>query len=120
MPTEDRRVGAIWKYPIAHGRNVLTMPAGAEPLTVGPDPSGQLCLWAAVSLKAPQVQHRFEVVDTGEHLAEGPMATAARFVGTVTYAFDLHIEVWHVLDFGELPLEPGGAGPVAEEVRTDG
>ena len=102
MPTDPTSV--IWKYPLADaGEELITIPAGAELLHVGLDPSLQLCVWAACDPEAERVERRILCRDTGDALLGSALQTAARFVGTVQRG-ELMI---HVLDLGEPALDPG-------------
>lgn len=126
MPSE------IWKFPLPADLIdpdvpiEVSIPAGAEPLTVGVDPGlARLALWAAVDPEAPVEVRRFLVVGTGWPLTASPFDVAARYVGTAVlggYGVPL---VFHVLDLGTAALDPGGPGPVAvgpapEEADLDG
>lgn len=81
----------IWKFPLLYTDiQSVSMPLGAQVLSTGLDPQGQLCLWALVDPGAGSNQYRgVAVIGTGNpaHSAQG-----MRFVGTVVQA----PFVWHV------------------------
>lgn len=102
-----QRTSVIWKYPIGDaGEATVVVPAGAEPLSVGLDPAGEVCVWLACDPEAERVERRFLVRDTGDMLLGSVLETAARFVGTVKSAGGGLM--FHVLDLGEPDLDPGG------------
>jgi hypothetical protein len=81
---------AIHKYPIpVHGRFQLEAPADFNALSVGIDGHGALCLWALVDPKSPPFTSIFNIVFTGEELAETSYHVRRgvdkwKFIGTVT------------------------------------
>ena len=86
-----RRV--VWKYQLALGSTVVTMPHDSDVLTVA-EQHGAVCLWALVDRDAPMVQRTFRVVATGEPFDAADLV----FTGTVLMqggAFVVHVfEVW--------------------------
>lgn len=77
----------IHKYPLIPGITKLTMPQGAQLLTVH-EQDGAPRLWALVDTDQPEVVRRFEMVGTGHEIKEWPIA----YVGTAHLrALVLHI-----------------------------
>jgi hypothetical protein len=81
-----------YKIDVRNGEEDLPLPKHAHPLSVGLDPSGDLCLWALVD----PAESIFEtlavyVVGTG-HEVDLTNASGNKFLGTVLDG-DL---VWHV------------------------
>ena len=66
----------------------IEAPSSCRFLTAGLDGNGDLCVWAEVDTKGPQVVYTIHVIPTGEELP--PMALY--HYGTVTRGKD----VWHV------------------------
>lgn len=84
----------IWKFPIPSEGNTVTMPKGAQVLSV--EAQGlEIMAWAVVDLDAPLVQHHFPVYGTG-HLIEA-QDDVLPFIGTVL----IDPWVWHIFDGGE-------------------
>jgi hypothetical protein len=85
----------IFRYPLPITDSVrIDMPAGAEPISVGPPRNGaeDLDMWAIVDPNSPAAPRTFLVVGTGNPIPDG----CARFVGTVvTHGGAL---VWHVFE----------------------
>lgn len=85
----------IWKYPLeVKHRQEITMPAGAQPLTVGVQGYG-LCLWALVDPERPQVVRAIGLRGTGAIC--DPEENVASYIGTV----QMGPFVWHLFDLGE-------------------
>ena len=83
----------VFKYPLEVRSNVLTVPFGAQILSVGQQ-NGQLCLWALVEPEAREVQIEITVVGTGWDIKGRLSDFVDGFLGTVQVgAF-----VWHVFD----------------------
>ena len=114
MSSDHAPSTTVWKYPLLldllppDEPVVVQVPEGAEVLHVGVDPAvARLAVWLAVDPYRTRVERRFRIIGTG-WLIEGPPAeNAARYCGTAV----LGGLVWHVLDFGEPALDPGGPGP---------
>lgn len=82
----------IWKFEFAVSDEVqVSMPRGAEILSVGRQKPNHVCVWALVDTEANREQRRFFLRGTG-HPATG--VCAAAFLGTV---FDGAL-VWHVFN----------------------
>lgn len=86
----------VWKFPIAPGDYSITMPMGAELLTVQTQ-HGDPVLWALVETAAIRVPRRFLVVDTGE-----PIETDVRLRWVGTFQISQGYLVFHVFDAGEV------------------
>lgn len=83
----------VFKYPLEVRSNVITVPFGAQILSVGQQ-NGQLCLWALVETEAREVQIEITVVGTGWDIKGRLSDFVGGFLGTVQAgAF-----VWHVFD----------------------
>ena len=85
---------SIWKYKIIPLAEVQTfdMPEGAEILSVGIDPQGDICFWALVDTEAREVERRLWCVGTGWPLDEMGIESAT-YIGMVVR----HPYVWHIL-----------------------
>lgn len=80
----------IWKFGLSKD-GVVTMPEGADVLSIAPDSSGKLALYAIVDPEAVKVQRRIVVLGTGDDAMAVAEAGAA------------HVGSWggfHVFDFG--------------------
>jgi len=79
----------IWKYPLHPlDEQVITGPA-LEPLSVGHDPDGQLCIWGRVTDRGVPQHYTVNIVGTGNACDH---QTADQFLGSVTDG----PFVWHV------------------------
>lgn len=81
----------IWKYRIIEdGISIIRMPLGAEIISTGLDPNGDLCVWAIVDDTADVFENvEIRAWGTGWHVDfEG------RFIGTVKSG----IYMWHVFE----------------------
>lgn len=97
-------MAAVWKFPLTTDPDQeIEIPAGAEPLTVGFDPTGALCLWAAVDPDAERVRRAIRIAATGDALKATPIAVAARYIGSIQTG----PLVLHIFDHGEPALDPG-------------
>ena len=85
----------IWKYELPI-EDVATkvMPAGAEILHVGLDPSGQPCVWALVQENEKMERSNFHIVGTGNPMSDE--ITHAMHLGSIVQG----PSVWHVFDGG--------------------
>ena len=81
----------IWKYTLVHGHQTVTMPEGAEVLSVAMQ-GDRIMLWALVRPDAAPSPRRFVVIGTGWKLPEGEW----RFLRTVLT--DGGAFVWHVFE----------------------
>jgi hypothetical protein len=80
----------IWKYTLPLQDVVtLTMPVGAEVLSVGLQ-DGNITLWAMVHSTAPRMDRVFYVYGTGNPINGGE----GRFIGTV----QMNYFVWHIFE----------------------
>lgn len=83
----------VYKYPLMiTDRQSIAMPTGAEILSVGIDPQGNLCLWVLVDPTLGPLQMNpfiVHVIGTGNRI---PDAHMLKFVGSVT----MSPFVWHV------------------------
>lgn len=61
----------IWKYPLDSVFGILSMPVGAQILSVA-NQFSSICLWVLVDTNAPAENRRFYVVGTGHPLPEEP------------------------------------------------
>lgn len=80
----------VWKFPLIFGDiSLIEVPLGAEPLSVGRDPQGNLSLWALVDPhEHRRTQIRLRIAGTGH-----PVYSAEpKFLGTI-HDGDF---VWHV------------------------
>lgn len=69
----------IWKYPFeVQGRFILTMPKGAEILSVQTQ-NETPCIWALVDILAEQVERDFTIIGTGHPVEVLPKM---KFIGT--------------------------------------
>lgn len=79
----------MWKFPLAIGVNNVSVPAGAQFVTVSRDGGGQWCAYALVNADAVMRQPRtLHVVGTGHDIRD----RAVHFLGT----FNDGPFVWHV------------------------
>ena len=84
----------IYKYELEiNDINPITMPLGAEILTVQPQ-HNIICLWVKCNPTAPQVTRKIAIHGTGNTCEEDN----GIYIGT---AF-LDYFVWHVFDLGEV------------------
>ncbi len=88
----------IHKYPLklVPGPQVVQMPASCHNLTIGLDPSGQVCVWAAHDLDPEEdetgnIPVVFRVLGTGEPY-QLPEDTVDEFLGHVLDG----VFIWHV------------------------
>lgn len=81
-------IDRIWKFPLkVVDRQAVSIPATFRMLSVGTDPTGEICLWAAVDSRNGSRQVTIIMVGTGQ-----PLPHVGSFIGTVLDgAF-----VWHV------------------------
>lgn len=82
----------IWKFPLTcpGDLNWVVTHEGAQILLVGPDPSGQLCLWLRFDPEQPEEQRRFRVYGTGHPMCdEAHEHVGSALVGSF---------VWHVFE----------------------
>jgi hypothetical protein len=90
--TDSRK---IYRYQLSLlDEPTLSMPEGAEVLSVGP-PRGyltELDLWALVEPENVEKERRFLIVGTGNPIPDG----LGRFIGTVTMNSGVHI--FHVFE----------------------
>lgn len=78
----------IYKYPLAHTEEQeIKMPEHSEVLSAGLDPSGQLCVWAAIDPHYLDKLYTFYVRGTGWSTPDH-----ARFISTVVQ----DEFVWHI------------------------
>lgn len=74
------KLDRVWKFGIELlDRQQIIIPANFSVLSVGLDPAGDLCMWAAVDKDAETRTLEIIVVGTGE-----PMPPVGTFLGTVT------------------------------------
>lgn len=95
-------MNTIWKYELKPQRvNKLMLPAGAQVLSAGLDPQGEVCVWALVRPDLPKTQAvRIYVYGTG-HDVPLDNSDRVRFLGTVLMP-GLGL-VWHVFEGVEGP-----------------
>jgi hypothetical protein len=82
----------VWKYVLDYGNLILSMPKGAEILTVqtqGDDP----VLWALVDPNADKEERYFEAFGTGHNVACG-MGIDRKYIST----FQIEGYVFHVFE----------------------
>jgi hypothetical protein len=80
----------VFKYPLTiTDLQLFNLPAGATFLHAGPDPYGDICLWAAVDTNEPIEPVKIRVVGTGNAM---PDSEQLEFIGTVLD----RMYVWHV------------------------
>ena len=78
----------IWKNQLALvDEPTISWPKGSEPMHVGLDPSGEICVWYRCDPSAPREQQRFRICGTGFQYPEGH-----EFLGTVVDGR----YVWHI------------------------
>lgn len=70
----------IWKYPLAPGRNDVTMPWPAQILTVGAQ-GDRVSIWALVDPGAARITRAVDVVATGQELED-----TGQYLGTFQLA----------------------------------
>ena len=90
----------IWKFPLRLDESQdIEMPAGAKILSLGKDPQGNVCVWAAVAFDPdePKAKRRILLAGTGWELDSTPTFLAGQFLGTV----NVGQLVWHFFDGGE-------------------
>lgn len=81
-------INTIWEFPLKlTDRQKVQLPEDATIMSVGLDPSGCLCLWAAVDKAATARDFEIIIVGTGDSLP-----AVGSFLGTVTQGSF----VWHV------------------------
>ena len=81
-------MSVIYKYTVgATGSKAFNLPRGAEILSAGLDPAGDLCVWARVNPGEPLERVTLYVIGTGQEVPAG-----ARFVETVLQG----PWVWHI------------------------
>lgn len=81
-------IDRIWKYILyLKDSQDVAIPLDHGILSVGLDPGGDLCLWAAVDSKSPQRAIEIKIVGTGN-----PLPRLGDFIGSVTKGSF----VWHV------------------------
>ena len=68
----------IYKYPLQHH---ILMPQKSEILSVGLDPSGEMCLWAIIETNNADITYDFAIVGTGQKLP--PDCIKRNFLGTI-------------------------------------
>lgn len=74
---------AIWKY-VLEPDTTITMPKGAEMLSVHAQSNASVCLWALVETDTLQTEkRRFAVYATGEKIPETEYVMIKKFLGTV-------------------------------------
>ena len=81
----------IWKYLLDSDNVVLSMPSGADILSVQTQNDG-ICLWARVSPDAPATTRRFRIAPTGRWIDFEMIS----FLGTVQQ-FNGSL-VWHIFE----------------------
>jgi len=83
----------IYKYIIKEGyhNQVISTYAAAIPLSVGLDPSGQLCIWLLVDKDLPMMEATIHCVGTGQPLPHHD-CTKSNYVGSVASS----IYIWHI------------------------
>lgn len=80
----------IWKFILHIATNEVSMPEGAEILSAGMDPNGNICAWALVDPARDREVVMLHVVGTGGEFDPGE---GFRYIGK---AVD-EVFVWHVL-----------------------
>lgn len=84
---------AIYKYPLPLSQfNDIEIPEGGSVLSVMLQ-RGVICLWVLVDTSIPPEIRTFEIIGTGNHIAE-TMGVFRKYIGSVqadTY-------VWHVFE----------------------
>lgn len=64
----------VYKYPlVVETENLIAVPGGnpLQVVHVGPDPSGQLCLWAVADTEKQPVRRKVLVLGTGHEIPAG-------------------------------------------------
>ena len=79
-------------YPDRDGLSRITMPYGANVLSVGIQDK-EIVIWALIWENNPEVEHVFLLINTGDEIIRDP----GRFIGTVTIPLIIDI-VWHIFD----------------------
>jgi hypothetical protein len=69
----------IHKFPIKYGFTDIQVNQGAEVLSAGVDPEGQICVWVSRSPQRASLQLTIETVYTGEDY----FTDKSKFIGTV-------------------------------------
>ena len=82
----------IYKYHLGLGHTALSMPEGAQVLTVQMQ-HGEACMWAKVDPSKPLEVRVFHVYGTGHEMPNDPLFI---YVGTFQMANGAF--VWHVFD----------------------
>jgi hypothetical protein len=89
----------IYKYVLDQNarKQAVIMPEGSQPLSLGLDPQGKLCIWAKVPRAARQVDHSFLILFTGMDTPD--VDQKQKFLGTILLPDGLVI---HCFDLGEI------------------
>ena len=89
----------VWKFALEAAPDVqrIKMPAGARMLSAG-EQGSELCIWALVDPKQPEVQHLIRIAGTGHPLA-ATVDPGTAYIGRATFAGGA-LQV-HVFDLGE-------------------
>jgi hypothetical protein len=92
----------IWKYALEDKSVKISMPLGAQLLSAGVDPEGNLCVWALVSSELPKT-HLAHIRVFGTGVAVPPRSEIAfyRFLGTAVMSDGNVHHVFEVVDGGE-------------------
>lgn len=78
----------IWKYVLQlEEKQNFDMPIGAEILSCGLDPMGQISIWAMVDTEKDYIGRQIVIVGTGN-----PVPTGLKFIGSVTQGPFM----WHI------------------------
>ena len=85
-------MATIYKYQLKAGRTALSMPQGAQVLTVQMQ-NGEACLWAKVNPSKPHEVRSFDLRGTGHTMPDDP-----RLTYVATFQMDDGALVWHVFD----------------------
>lgn len=91
----------IYKYELKEfGENRIAMPCGAQVLSTGIDPKGQVCIWALVDEKQENEDKYFMVAGTGWNLTT--MSEAYHSFENYIYVFKGTViqdsYVWHIFE----------------------
>jgi hypothetical protein len=81
----------VWKYTLNGTDNPITLPEGAELLTVGGQ-DNNICLWVRVDPAAPRVPRMFFVVGTGFPIPDD----ADKYIGSAMIRNGMY--VFHVFE----------------------
>jgi hypothetical protein len=96
----------IWKFPLKRiDEQTVSMPRASQPLHVGYDPGGDLCLWALIDPDEGQYPVSVYLLPTGYTPGAAEVLTRgqANYVGTVVepgnrgdrFVWHVYVEAWN-------------------------